>query len=120
MAGALAVDFTVDFNKRMKDINNYDFDDFIDSADVDLVLCNINRTDKSNMHISITYLDDDGSTDTSTWSGINKNNIAIFNGLAQGNTDAMIAEATTMDKCLTHAAPTTNALHVHSVSPCTA
>ena len=118
VAGAVAVDFTVTFNKSMTSISNYDFDDFIDSADVDLLLCNISRTNKSNMHISISYTDADGSTDTSTWSGVSNMNIGIFNGLASGNTDAMQAEATTMDQCLTHAAPTTNALHVHSVSPC--
>lgn len=62
VAGALAVDFTVTFNALMLGINNYDFDDFIDSADVDLVLCDISRTDEANMHISITYSEPENAT----------------------------------------------------------
>lgn len=47
--------------------------------------------------ISTNYADDDSSTDTSTWSGVGINNIALFNGLALEDTDAMIEEASTMD-----------------------
>lgn len=83
-------------------------------------MCDINRTSKQNLYIGIyeKYTEDSASTSLETWSGVNKNNIALFNGLAQGNTDALVAEASSMDLCMTHAAPTTNAIHAHSISPC--
>ena len=70
------------------------------------------------MHLSISYSDDEGSTSTTTWAGVNSMNIAVFNGLASDDIDAMQTEAKTMDKCMTHAAPNSNAIHAHSISPC--
>jgi len=120
------VDFKVTFNKMMIDSTtkyvqwNYDTTDFIDQADVDFVLCDINRTSKSNMPMNIytTYTEDSASTSLETWSGVTSNNIGLFNGLALGDVDALATEAGTMDLCMMHAAPTTNALHAHSLSPC--
>lgn len=54
--------------------------------------------------ISANYVDnaavDDNVTtkvDIQTWSGYSINNVALFNGLALGDTDAMEGEATSMD-----------------------
>lgn len=52
-----------------------------------------------------------------TTAGIAVTGGLIFNGLAGGNLDAVIEEAKTMDKCLSHAAPTGD-MHYHSLSPC--
>ena len=40
-----------------------------------------------------------------TWAGIALDNIAIFNGLALGNLDAVETEKDTLDLCLTHSSP---------------
>jgi len=53
-----------------------------------------------------------------TWSGVSRQNIAIYNGLALGNMDAVLLEGETMDMCYSHASPNNFAQHVHSISPC--
>ena len=72
------------------------------------------------MHISIsaTYLDDAQSVATATWSGINRMNVGILNGLDANNLDAVTQDALLVDDCMQHAAPTTNALHTHTINKC--
>lgn len=52
-----------------------------------------------------------------TVAGIATTGGAIFNGLAAGSLDAVEGEIDTLDKCLSHTAPTGD-LHYHSLSPC--
>lgn len=118
VAGYVTVDFEVTWNAAMTGILNYDADDFDTSDDVDFILCDIQRTDESNMHISVSYTEDSSSTSMTTWAGFGRQNIALFNGLALGDTDAVINEGASMDKCLSHASPYTFAQHAHSISPC--
>lgn len=47
----VAVDFTVAFNTKMKDIVNYTADDIATQESIDFLLCDVNRTNKSNMPI---------------------------------------------------------------------
>ena len=49
------------------------------------------------MHSSITYTEESWSTSLTTWSGFGRHNIALFNGLALGDLDAVEAEGDTMD-----------------------
>lgn len=102
----------------MTGVLNYSASDFATSADTDTILCDITRTKASNMHSSITINDGSGATGMDTWSGFGKQNLALFNGLALGNQDAVLLEGTTMDLCLSHAAPNSMAQHAHSISPC--
>ena len=105
---------------------NYNYyTDFYTKDDASFVLCDIQRTDSSNMlyEIGSTYshADQDAANKVwslSTWAGFSKMNIAIFNGLALGDQDAVATEWETMDRCMTHATPVSNLLHVHSLSPC--
>lgn len=53
-----------------------------------------------------------------TWSGVGRTNIALYNALALGNLDAVILEGETMDLCMSHASPNNYAQHAHSLSPC--
>lgn len=64
--------------------------------------------------------EDDACTGITTWAGFGRYNVALFNGLALGSIDAVENEGSTMDGCLSHAAPTTMALHNHSITPCAA
>lgn len=70
------------------------------------------------MHISISYVEASASTSMTTWAGISRINVAIFNGLAMGNLDAVEEEGETMDGYLSHASPTPFPQHAHSISPC--
>jgi hypothetical protein len=70
------------------------------------------------MHDSITYVEIGESTSMTTWAGVSKNNIALYNGLSKGNKDAVEAEGDEMDGCLTNASSNDNALHARTISPC--
>jgi len=56
--------------------------------------------------------------DMTTWAGVGRTNIALYNALALGNLDAVILEGETMDLCMSHASPNNYAQHAHSLSPC--
>jgi len=112
------VDFEVTWNKDMTGVENYPQSEFMSGSDVDNVLCDISRTDDSNMHNSITYDEKNASTSLRTWSGFGRQNLALYNGLALGNQDAWLLEWETMDGCLSHASPNNYAQHAHSISPC--
>lgn len=103
----LTIDWTVTWNADMTDIMNYSSSDFSSSDDSDTILCDITRTDESNMNDAIDFAADDSCTSVTTWAGFSRMNTALFNGLALGNVDAVQGEGTTMDQCLTHAAPNT-------------
>lgn len=70
------------------------------------------------MHPSITYVEVGASTPMTTWAGFGRNNIALYNGLAIGNVDAVEAEGDSFDGCYAHASPNNNAQHAHTISPC--
>ena len=61
------------------------------------------------------YTSISGSIDT--WAGIALDNVAIFNGLALGNKDAVETEKDTLDLCLTHSSPQ-GIIHYHSLGAC--
>lgn len=88
------VDFSVKWNALMTDIENYQADDFRTSAATDNILCDNTRTDPADMHISISlyYTEDVASTDLTSWAGMSRLNVAIFNGLV-GSQDAVETEA---------------------------
>ena len=70
---------------------------------------------------AVTTIEQDAAcTGIATWAGFGRLNVALFNGLALGSVDAVTGEGDTMDGCLTHAAPTTMAMHSHSITPCAA
>jgi len=69
----------------MTDITNYDATSFATSSDTDSTLCDIGRTNDSNMHSSISFSQSGAGTSMVTWSGVSRQNIAIYNGLALGN-----------------------------------
>lgn len=83
-------------------------------------MCDIQRTAKSNLPTATyyTYSEDSNSVSLETWAGVSTLGIGLFNGLDATNMDAAQSEAMTMDLCMQHAAPTTNALHAHTISPC--
>lgn len=118
VADYVTVDFRVTWNADMTDIINYDSDSFSSADDIDTILCDIGRTTSSNIHSSISYTETSASTSMTTWDGMSKQNIALYNGLALGNTDAVVLEGETMDGCLGHASPNNYAQHAHSISPC--
>lgn len=118
MADYVNVDFTVTWNKDMTGATTYPASSFTDGSAVDTILCDIQRTKKSNIPSGINYQENGSSESMETWSGFGRQNLALFNGLALGNLDAVILEGETMDKCLSHAAPNSNAQHAHSLSPC--
>merc|ERR1712147_565279 len=112
------VDFEVTWNMDVKGKMNYNGSDFKSGSDVDNILCDIQRTKESNMQAGISFDRKSGAVSTNTWSGFGRQNLSIFNALALGDQDALLLEGETMDKCLSHAAPNTNAQHVHTLSPC--
>jgi hypothetical protein len=116
----VTVDFTTTWNPDMTGILNYSEADFDTQDETESVLCDISRTANSNMNDVTTIVEDDECTGITTWAGFGRLNVALFNGLALGSVDAVLGEGTTMDGCLTHAAPTTYAQHAHSISPCAA
>lgn len=85
VADYVNVDFRVTWNADMTSVENYQASDFASGSDIDNVLCDIQRTSSASMHSTITYVEVGSSTSMSTWSGISKNNIALYNGLALGN-----------------------------------
>lgn len=70
------------------------------------------------MHSSISFVKATASTSLTTWSGFGRQNIALYNGLAIGDADAVLGEGESMDLCLSHASPNNYAQHAHSISPC--
>jgi hypothetical protein len=136
IAKTATVEFEVMWNKNFKKPTettppyyyNYNYyTDFYTKDDASFVLCDIQRTDSSNMLYEIgssySHADQDPANSVwnlATWAGFSKMNIAIFNGLALGDQDAVATEWETMDRCMTHATPVSNLLHVHSLSPCAA
>ena len=70
------------------------------------------------MHPSITYVEVGASTSMQTWAGFGRNNIALYNGLAMGNKDAVEVEGASFDGCYAHASSNNNAQHAHTISPC--
>jgi len=118
VANYVTVDFKVDWNPDMTNIVNYPASSFASSSDVDTVLCDIGRTNDSNMPSTTTYKEFSASTSLMTWGGVSRGNIGLYNALALGNVDAVILEAETMDLCMSHASPNDNAQHAHSISPC--
>jgi hypothetical protein len=118
VANYVTVDFKVDWNPDMTNIVNYPASSFASSSDVDNVLCDISRTDDSNMPSTTTYKEYDSSTSLRTWGGVSRGNIGLYNALALGNVDAVILEGETMDLCMSHASPNNYAQHAHSISPC--
>lgn len=97
---------------------NYSDSDFDSSDNTDDILCDILKTDESNMYSSITYTLDSSSTSTTTMAGLARHNVPLFNGLALGSTDAVQGEGDSMDQCLTHCSPSNNVVHAHSLTPC--
>jgi len=93
----------------MTDVLNYPASSFSSASAIDNVICDIQRTSSASMHESITYVEIGESTSMTTWAGVSTNNIALYNGLAKGNKDAVEAEGDAMDGCLTHASPNDNA-----------
>jgi len=72
VANYVTVDFKVDWNPDMTNIVNYPASSFASSSDVDNVLCDISRTDDSNMPSTTTYKDYDSSTSLRTWGGVRR------------------------------------------------
>jgi hypothetical protein len=105
VANYVTVDFKVDWNPDMTGIVNYPESMFATADDVDSVMCDIGRTADSNMDSSITYDEMSASTGLTTWSGVSRGNIGLYNALALGNVDAVILEGETMDLCMSHASP---------------
>jgi hypothetical protein len=112
------VDFRVTWNADMTRVLNYLDADFATPADVDTVLCDIQRTSSANMHSSITYVEVDNSTSLEHWSGFTRNNVALFNGLTIANEDVLDTEADLLDGCLGQSSANDNVQHVHTISPC--
>ena len=50
-------EWTVTFNADMRGIENYSSDDLGTSAKTDEILCDLQRTANTNMHESITYVE---------------------------------------------------------------
>lgn len=126
----------------MAGIMNYKESDFSTGSNTDNILCDIIRTDASNMHSKISYTEvtssgrllqpsgpppkdgppgggsgGGGAGGMTTVAGVAVSGGIIFNGLAAGNLDAVTEEVETMDKCLSHSSPFGD-LHYHSLSPC--
>jgi len=83
------VDFRVTWNADMTRVFNYFDADFATPADVDTVMCDIQRTNSANMHSSITYVEVGDAVNMNHWSGFTKNNVALYNGLSIGNQDIL-------------------------------
>ena len=113
-----AIDFTVFWNRFVVGDVMWTEAQQDEEKEVDNILCQISRTDASHMQAG-TYVDAAGATNQSTVSGYSFDNIAIFNGLAMGNKDAVLTEVDTMDNCLTHSSPSPGLqLHYHSLGLC--
>jgi len=85
--------------------SNFSADKIDSESKITALLCDINRTQESNMENISTYLQTGGADSIETVSGFAFDFIPIFNGLALGNFDAVETEADTMDLCLTHSSP---------------
>lgn len=118
VADYVNVDFRVTWNADMTRVLNYLDSDFATPADVDTVLCDLQRTSSSNMHSSITYVEVDNSISMDHWSGFTRNNVALYNGLDITNQDIMETASDEFDGCLSRASANDNAQHVHTISPC--
>jgi hypothetical protein len=113
-------DFTVTWNANVTGILNYSATQFSSATNTDTILCDILRTDASNMPSVVSYKENKSGTSPSsmtTQSGIAITGGSIFNGLALGNRDAVEGEDDTMDECLSHTSPS-GQLHYHSITPC--
>ena len=88
-------------------------------SEITTLLCDIDKTSVSHMMDSHGYTTNGAASAMSNVAGFSFDNIAIFNGLASGNTDAVATEADTMDKCLTHSSPGPGRqIHYHSLGLC--
>jgi len=101
---ATAFEFKVTWNALMTDADHYSASDFDSAAKTEEILCDIERTQASNMPDEITFTSDitDGGADE-VWAsaaGLGLDAVPLFNGLATGNVDAVENEIGTMDNCL--------------------
>lgn len=81
------------------------------------ILCDIQRTSSQNMGNNITYMFDEDAARITTAGGVATDGVLLYNGLAQGDVDAVYNEVYTMDLCLEHTSRQ-GFMHHHSVSPC--
>lgn len=120
------------WNADVYGTENYTASDFDSENNTDTLLCDLQRTDDSNMSSLISYTestarrlratltqgppppsggppDTNGGTSSgssmTTMSGIALTGGSIFNGLAGGNVDAVEGEIDTLDSCLSHTSP---------------
>ena len=114
-------DWTVTWQPDVSNIKNYKDSDFSTSKKTEEILCDIQRTAKSNMNAasgySLTKASGGGSDPIGTQSGVALSGGAIYNSLAAGNKDAVENEVDTLDVCLSHPTPH-SAFHYHYWSGC--
>jgi hypothetical protein len=121
-------EWKVKFNRDVSGMLNYEESDVDTQAEVEELLCDIQRTSDSNMLSGSGYeevsvnngrrLQPPGPPSVLTTAGaIARSGALIFNAMAAGNMDAVENEWVTLDECLTHPTPTKN-YHYHMFSPC--
>jgi len=111
------VDFSVTWNKDMTGVVNYPASSWSTQDDTTNILCDISRTNEANLPADINYSENGSSIGMQTVAGFGRTNIALYNGLAAGNADAVLTELSSMDKCVSHA-PKQGVQHAHSITPC--
>lgn len=85
---------------------NYGANKFSSQAQTTTILCDIQRTGKTNIPQVNMYTTPGQTKDAyATASGVALDGVMIFNGLALGNVDAVMNEAKGMDNCLEHSSP---------------
>ena len=112
------VDFEVVWNEDVSGVVNYQDTDADSETKVSEILCDIQRTNDSNMMSSTGYVErGDMDSNIATASGVSVSGALIYNALDGDNLDAVEQEWYTLDNCLTHPTPF-GAYHYHSWSPC--
>lgn len=76
----------------MTGVHNYADADLESNTLTDDVLCDVDRTDSSNMNELITFWKSGKTPKMNSWAGFSKNNIALFNGLTTDELDAVAEE----------------------------
>lgn len=109
-------EWTVAFNTDVTGVTNYSDSDFDSSEKTDEKLCDIRRTDKSNMLESSDYKILGNSENLTSITAIGLYGGNIFNVLDIENRDAVENEAQGLDTCSSH--PKNGGYHYHFWSAC--
>ena len=109
-------DFEVRFQPPVDGTENYTDTDVDTSAKTDEILCDLQRTNETNMLRKSRYNLISGAS-TQTSAGMALSGMHIFNALDAYNRDAVENEAQSLDSCYSHPQGS-GILHYHYWSPC--